>query len=216
MSASCHHANDACHDHAVPATGRYRTVLWAALAINALMFAIEIVSGLQARSVSLLADSVDFFGDAANYGVSLLVLGMSIAWRARASLLKAACMAAFGVAVLGVTAAHSFAGTVPAAPVMGAVGLLALAANVGVALMLWRYRNGDSNMRSVWICSRNDAFGNLAVMAAALGVLGTGAGWPDFAVAAIMAVLALQGAWSVSRQAARELRPSPSHAAVAG
>ena len=189
-----------------PASTVYRKVLWVALAVNALMFGVEVVTGLDARSVSLLADSVDFLGDAANYGVSLFVLGMALKWRARASLLKGGCMAAFGIWILGVTAHNAFAGTVPDAPVMGAVSVLALAANVGVALLLYRHREGDSNMRSVWICSRNDAIGNVAVMLAAFGVFGTGSGWPDLAVGAIMAALALSGAFQVVRHALAELR----------
>ena len=206
MSASCcgpaHN-----HDHgSADATPAYRCVLWAALAVNLAMFAVEIVSGLGARSVALLADSLDFFGDAANYGVSLFVFGMALRWRARASLLKGATMAAFGFWILFVTAHHIMAGTVPDAPVMGAIGMLALAANLGVAALLYRYRNGDSNMVSVWICTRNDAIGNLAVLAAALGVFGTGIGWPDFAVGAIMATLALTGALRIVRNALAELR----------
>jgi len=209
MRWSAHHDhNDHGHDCVLPdaATPRYRRVLWLALAINASMFAVEIVSGLQAGSVSLLADSVDFFGDAANYGLSLLVLGMGLRRRAQASLLKAASMALFGASVLGIGLSHALAGTVPEAPVMGAIGVLALVANLATALMLWRYREGDSNMRSVWLCSRNDAIGNLAVMAAALGVFGTGTGWPDVAVAVAMALLALLSAGSVARQALGELQ----------
>ena len=189
------------------AAATYRKVLWAALAINALMFVVEVAAGLDARSVSLLADSVDFLGDAANYGVSLFVLGMALKWRARAALLQGSCMAVFGLWILGVTAHNALAGALPDAPVMGAVSVLALVANAGVALMLYRHREGDSNMRSVWICSRNDAIGNVAVMLAAFGVFGTGSGWPDLAVGAIMAALALSGAFQVIRHALADLRP---------
>jgi len=195
-------------------TPTYRRVLWTALAINFVMFGVEVVSGISARSVSLLADSLDFLGDAANYGVSLFVLGMALQWRARASLLKGATMAAFGLWVLFVTASHALAGTVPDAPVMGAVGVVALVANFTVAALLYRFRNGDSNMASVWICTRNDVIGNLAVMLAALGVFGTGIGWPDFAVGAIMAALALFGAWQIVRQALAELRETAMRAAA--
>lgn len=203
MGAAC-----CSHDHHPPERPGYRRVLWIALAVNAGMFGVEIVAGIGAQSVSLLADAVDFLGDAANYGVSLFVLGMALTWRARAALLKGLSMAAFGAGVLAVTVNHIVAGTVPDAPTMGVIGALALAANLAVAGLLWRFREGDSNMVSVWLCTRNDAIGNLAVMAAALGVLGTGSGWPDLAVGAVMAVLALTSAWRVIRQALAELRQS--------
>jgi len=125
--------------------------------VNFAMFVVEVVSGIVAGSVSLLADSVDFIGDAANYGISLFVLGMGLAARARASLLKAFSMAAFGIGVLGCALWHAFDSTTPSAPTMGAVGTLALAANCGVALLLYAHRDGDSNRRSVWLCTRNDA-----------------------------------------------------------
>ena len=203
MSAHC---RDHGHEHAVTAASpAYRRILWVALAVNLAMFCVEIGAGLAAQSVSLLADSLDFLGDAGNYGISLFVLGMALQWRARASLLKAASMGAFGVWVAVTTVQHALAGTVPAVPVMGIVGALAFAANLGVAALLYRWREGDSNMRSVWICTRNDAIGNLAVLAAALGVFGSGTGWPDYLVAAVMAGLALVGAFQVARQALQEL-----------
>jgi Co/Zn/Cd efflux system component len=199
MSAHC------CgHDHGA-ASPVYRRILWVALAVNLAMFAVEIGAGLAAQSVSLLADSLDFLGDAGNYGISLFVLGMALQWRARASLIKAGSMGLFGLWVAGTTIQHALAGTVPEAPVMGMVGALALAANLGVAVLLYRWRDGDSNMRSVWICTRNDAIGNLAVLAAAAGVFGSGAGWPDYLVASIMSGLALTGAAQVTRQALSEL-----------
>jgi Co/Zn/Cd efflux system component len=178
------------------------------------MFAVEIASGIGSGSVSLLADAIDFFGDAANYALSLAVLAMATPVRARAALVKAACMALFGVFVLGRAAWALQSGRVPEPVTMGVVATLALAANIGVAALLYRYREGDANMRSVWICSRNDAIGNVAVGVAALGVLGTGSALPDLVVAAIMAVLALTGAWSVLRQARGELAGEPhDHAA---
>ncbi len=192
------------HEHA-SASPAYRRILWAALAVNLAMFAVEIGAGLAAQSASLLADSLDFLGDAANYGIALFVLGMALQWRARAALIKAASMGIFGLWVAVTTIQHALAGTVPEAPVMGAVGALALAANLGVAVLLYRWRDGDSNMRSVWICTRNDAIGNLAVLLAAVGVFGSGAGWPDYVVAAIMSGLALTGAVQVTRQALSEL-----------
>lgn len=209
MSAHCcDHSHGHGHGHASAAAASpvYRRVLWIALAVNLAMFAVEIGAGVAAGSASLLADSLDFLGDAGNYGISLFVLGMALHWRARASLLKAASMAAFGLWVAGTTIAHALSGTVPEAPIMGLIGALALAANLGVALLLYRWRDGDSNMRSVWICTRNDAIGNVAVLAAALGVFGSGSGWPDYLVAAIMSGLALVGAVQVARVAFAELR----------
>ena len=185
---------------------RYRKILWIALIVNLTMFLVEIGAGFSSGSTSLLADSIDFFGDAANYAVSLVVLSMALAWRARAALLKGASMLVFGVFVLG-RAAWSFTqGGTPDALTMGAIGSLALLANVGVAALLYAYRDGDANMRSVWLCTRNDALGNVAVMLAALGVFGSGSAWPDLAVAAVMAGLAITGGWSVVRQARGELK----------
>ena len=204
-----------CCDHDASAaqanSPRYRKILWFALVVNLAMFAIEIAAGLRSGSVSLLADAIDFFGDAANYAVSLLVLSMALAWRARAALLKSASMLAFGVFVLGRAGWSATQGGAPEALTMGAVVLLALIANVSVAAMLYAWREGDANMRSVWLCSRNDAIGNLAVMLAALGVFGTGSAWPDLAVAAVMGSLAIWGGWSVMQQARAELK-SAAHA----
>ena len=203
MSAEC------CSPPVPSLDPRYRKVLWLALTFNAAMFVVEIAGSVGSGSVSLLADAIDFLGDSANYGISLAVLGLATAWRARAALFKAASMAAFGTLVLARAAwAYSQGGT-PEPLTMGLIAALALAANVCVALMLYRYRTGDSNMRSVWICSRNDALGNIAVAAAALGVFGTGRSWPDLLVAVGIALLALSGAWTVSRQALRELQTAP-------
>lgn len=190
---------------------RFRKVLWIALIVNAAMFLVEFAASFGAGSVSLLADSIDFFGDAANYAVSLAVLGSAATTRSWASILKAACMGAFGVFVLARAAWGAATGAAPEPLAMGLVGLLALGANVGVALILYRHRTGDSNARSAWICSRNDAVGNVAVMLAALGVFGTGSAWPDLAVAALMAVLAISGASTVLRQARGELREARAH-----
>jgi Co/Zn/Cd efflux system component len=184
-------------------------VLWIALLINAIMFIIEIAAGLSSGSVSLLADAIDFFGDAANYGITLAVLGMALAWRARAALLKSASMLAFGVFVLGRAFWSMSQGVAPEPLTMGLIGALALAANLGVAALLYAFRSGDANMRGVWLCTRNDAIGNLAVMLAALGVFGTGTAWPDLAVAMVMAGLAISSGWTVMRQARRELAAEP-------
>lgn len=166
----------------------------------------EIVAGVAAGSAALQADALDFFGDAANYVISLGVAGMALSWRARAAVIKGGTLMAFAVWVLGSTAWHAFHGTLPQAEVMGGIGIAALAANGGVAFMLYRFRSGDANMRSVWICSRNDAVGNAAVMLAALGVFGTGTGWPDVIVAAIMGGLGFRGGWQIVGAARRELR----------
>ena len=185
----------------------YRRVLWAVLAINAVMFLIEIAAGLAAGSASLQADALDFLGDSANYAISLLVVGMALRYRASAALAKGATMGAFGLLVIATVVWHALHGTLPSAFTMGAVGITALVANAASFALLWAFRGGDANMRSAWICTRNDVVGNLAVLLAAAGVFGTGTGWPDLVVATIMAALALQGAALVTRQAWGELRP---------
>ncbi|MFN3523968.1 MAG: cation transporter [Phenylobacterium sp.] len=213
MSGCC--GDDLCAAGAPKPEGGWRRALWIALAVNAGMFVVEAVAGLAAGSASLQADALDFLGDAANYAISLSVAGLALAWRARAALVKGATMLSFGVWVWGVTLWGVWRGQAPQAEVMGAVGLAALVANLAVAALLFSFRRGDANMRSVWICSRNDAIGNLAVLLAAAGVLGTGTRWPDLAVAAVMAGLALQGGWQVVRQALGELRtPAPADSAA--
>ena len=198
----------ACCSSCTPASSvspRFRRALWVALVINALMFAVEIGGGLKSGSVSLLADAVDFGGDAANYALSLAVLSMALAWRSRAAFLKGASMALFGCFVLGKTAWAAYAGVPPEAMTMGVIAVAALIANGSAAALLYAFREGDANMRSVWLCSRNDAIGNLAVMGAAAGVFGTGSAWPDLGVAAVMAALALHSGVTVMHQARREL-----------
>lgn len=184
---------------------RWRLILWIALIANAAMFLVEIFAGLAADSRALQADALDFFGDAANYAVSLGVAGLALAWRAKAAMLKAATMLVFGLWVIGYAVYAIAVGSNPEPTTMGVVGVAALLVNISVALMLFRYREGDANMRSVWICSRNDAIGNVAVLAAALGVLGTGQAWPDLVVAGIMAGLAIWGSLEVFKQARVEL-----------
>jgi Co/Zn/Cd efflux system component len=185
---------------------RFRRTLWIALVVNGVMFGVEIVGGVSANSVSLLADAVDFFGDAANYGLSLFVLSMAPIWRSRAALVKGLTMGAYGVFVIGKTAWNLIAAVTPEPMTMGAIGGLALIANVSVAVLLYAFRSGDANMRSVWLCSRNDAIVNVAVIAAALGVFGTGAAWPDLVVAVGIAALALWSATSVVKQSTTEIR----------
>jgi Co/Zn/Cd efflux system component len=208
------------HHHNEPDTRRrnaaYRRVLWAALAINAMMFTVEIGAGLRAGSASLQADALDFFGDAANYGISLFVVGLALRYRATAALVKGITMGLFGTWVLGVAIWHFIAGTMPEATTMGAVGFLALAANAASFGLLWAYRGGDANMRSAWICTRNDVLGNLAVLFAALGVFGTGSSLPDIVVAIIMSGLAIQGSSLVVRHAIVEFRSSDSKAVTVG
>ncbi|MDF2365689.1 cation transporter [Sneathiella sp.] len=191
-------------------SGRYRLILWLALIVNGGMFLVEIFAGLTAGSASLQADALDFLGDAGNYAISLFVLGMALRVRAKAALFKGLVMAVFGVWVIGTAIMHAISGTLPGAMTMGVVGTAALVANAAVFILLWSYRAGDSNMRSVWLCTRNDVLGNIAVLIAAAGVFGTGTGWPDFIVAAIMALLALQGAWVVISQALEEIREEDS------
>ena len=178
-------------------TARYRKVLWAALAINFGMFIIEIVMSARSGSVSLMSDSLDFLGDAGNYLISLLVLSMALHHRARASLLKGATMAAFGTWVLLTTLYQFWSGSLPNYHEMSIVGVLALLANVTAAALLYTFREGDSNMRGVWICSRNDAIGNLLV---------TNSNLPDLLVALALSALALKGASTIIRQARQELR----------
>ena len=183
----------------------WRRVLWIALAINGGMFCIELAAGVSAGSAALKADALDFLGDPANYAISLGVAGLALYWRSRAALAKGATLLLLGLWVIASTVWMAMRGTLPAAETMGVVGALAMLANLICAVMLWRHRDGDANRRSVWICSRNDAIGNIAVVAAAWGVFGTGTGWPDIAVAAVLAALGISGGWQIIRQALREI-----------
>ncbi len=201
MSASC------CH--VPPSPGRnlsYRRVLWIALLANLAMFVVELVASWWSGSSALAADAADFLGDSANYALSLAAIAIGGAWISRVALLKGAAMSLYGIAVLAYAGWRAWLGTPPEALTMGAVGLLALLVNTAVAVMLYRYRNGDANMRSVWLCTRNDVIANLAVIAAAAGVFGSGTVWPDVAVAALLAILGLSSGRIVMRQAFAELR----------
>jgi Co/Zn/Cd efflux system component len=187
---------------------RFRRALWIVLAINLAMFVVEIVSGLFAHSVSLQADALDFLGDSANYLLTLMVLSMSMRWRSGAALVKGITMGSFGLWVVGQACWNYYYGTLPGAFVMGSVGFVALAANLASAALLYAFRSGTANMRSVWLCSRNDAVGNVAVMLAAGGVFSLGSAWPDLLVALVMAGLALSSSVTIIRQAAGEMRES--------
>ena len=185
---------------------RYRRTLWVALVINIAMFVVELAASFRAESVSLLADAVDFAGDAANYGLSLGAIALGTLWQSRAALLKGISMAAYGAIVLVVAGWSLLSGSNPEPITMGIVGFIALAANVGVAALLFVYREGNANMRSVWLCTRNDAIGNIAVLVAALGVFGTGSRLPDLVVAAVIASLAITGGAATVRRAREEIR----------
>lgn len=199
---------DGCsHDFSEAAQSpRYRRVLWIALWLNAAMFFVEMIGGWGAHSSALLADAVDFAGDAGNYALGLYALSLGALWRSRTAWFKGATMAGYGAAVLGVTLWRLAHGVVPEPATMGVIGTLALAVNFGVAVLLYAFRNGDAQMRSVWLCTRNDAIGNVAVMLAAIGVFGTGSAWPDLAVAAFMSLLAMRSGWAVMRAAQGELQ----------
>jgi Co/Zn/Cd efflux system component len=197
-------ASDSCHVSTPDPA--YRRILWIALALNGAMFLVEVVASISARSVSLQADALDFLGDAGNYAVSLFVLGRAVQWRARAALGKGLVMGAFGVWVAANTLWHAISGEAPRAELMSGVGSLALTVNIAVAVLLFRHRTGDSNRMSVWLCTRNDAIANVAVILAGFAVWATGTHWPDIAVATTIAALGLSGAWSVVRRAQAELR----------
>ncbi len=187
----------------------YKRALWAVIAINGTMFFVELVAGIFTGSQALKADALDFLGDTATYCITMFVIGMPLVWRARAALLKGLSLGAMGLWVLGSTLYHVLVLGVPQVAVMGAIGFLALAANLSSVLFLLKYRGGDANVRSVWLCSRNDAIGNVAVILAASGVWASGTAWPDLIVAGIMASLFLWSSAQIVRQALAELRRTP-------
>lgn len=196
-------------EHCCPvpsADPRYRRILWLALVVNAAMFFVEVAASAVSGSAALAADAVDFAGDAGNYGLSLAAIAAGGLWASRAALTKGLAMGAYGVGVLVFCAWRIWTGAPPEPITMGVVGTLALAANLWVAWLLYVYREGDANMRSVWLCTRNDAISNLAVLAAAAGVFGTGTFWPDVAVAVLMATLAISSSLQVIAGARVELR----------
>ena len=187
-------------------SAEYKRRLWIVIALNATMFFIEMSAGHYAQSQALQADALDFLGDALTYGISLAVIGASVHVRTNAALFKGMSLLIMGLLVFGSTLYRVFYVGVPEAEIMGLVGLLALATNLASVMLLVRYKDGDANVRSVWLCSRNDAIGNVAVMFAALGVWGTSTGWPDLIVAGIMATLFLSSAFQIVRQALQERR----------
>jgi len=199
MSAHCcSPASDGTH-------ASYRRILWVALGANVAMFFVELAASALSGSSSLAADALDFFGDSANYAASLGAIALGGLWVSRVALVKGVVMFAFGIGVLAYAGWRAVLGVAPEPVMMGAVALAALGVNLGVAALLFRFRNGDANMRSVWLCTRNDVIANLAVIAAALGVFGTGSLWPDFAVAAVLAVLGITSGGAVIRHARAEL-----------
>jgi Co/Zn/Cd efflux system component len=199
--------SDACCNVPQSPTGiSYRRVLWIALFANVAMFLIELVAAVWSGSSALAADAADFLGDSANYALSLGAIALGGAWISRVALLKGAAMSAYGLVVLGYAGWRVWLGVPPEPVTMGVVGVLALAVNFGVAALLYRFREGDANMRSVWLCTRNDVIANMLVLIAAVGVLGTGTVWPDVGVAAILALLGLSSGRIVIRQARVELR----------
>lgn len=188
------------------ASDAYKRRLWIVIALNAVMFLVEMGAGQLAKSQALQADALDFLGDSLTYGVSLAVIGASLRMKTNAALAKGTSLLVMGLYVFGSTVYRVFFVGVPTAEIMGLVGLLALAVNLASVMLLVRYKDGDANVRSVWLCSRNDAIGNVAVMIAALGVWGTATGWPDIIVAAVMATLFLSSAFQIIAQALRERR----------
>lgn len=186
----------------------YKRRLWIVIALNAAMFVVEMSAGHLAQSQALQADALDFLGDALTYGISLAVIGASIRVRTNAALVKGFSLLAMGLWVFSSTVYRVFYVGIPEAEIMGVVGFLALLTNLASVLLLVRYKDGDANVRSVWLCSRNDAIGNVAVMFAALGVWGTATGWPDLLVAGVMAGLFLSSAVQIVRQALTERRES--------
>ncbi len=203
LSAGCSCGSDVKFDGV---SESYKRILWIVIVINAVMFLVEISGGLAARSQSLKADALDFLGDTATYSISLLVIGSSLQVRTNAALIKGVSLAVFGLWVAGATLYRAWIGVLPEAPVMSVIAVLAFAANVTSALLLMKYRNGDANVRSVWLCSRNDAVGNLAVLAAAGGVWMLSSRWPDLIVAGLMASLFLSSSYQIITQALAERR----------
>jgi Co/Zn/Cd efflux system component len=184
----------------------YRRALWAVILINGVMFVVEMAAGFGAGSMALKADALDFLADTATYALSFYVIGKAANVRAGAALFKGISLALMGIWVFGSTAYQVLVVGVPEAAVMSVVGVLAFVANMASVGLLYRFRDGDANVRSVWLCSRNDAIGNVAVVLAAAGVWQSGTGWPDLAVAGVMASLFCWSSFQIIRQGVGEMR----------
>ena len=208
MSIGC--CSDSCNAAQV-VDKRYVKVLWIGLVLNLAMFALEIIGASSASSVALFADSIDFFSDSVNFALSLLALSLALVWRSRLAMLKGVAMVLMGFFVLWQGWQHFSSGSVPEPLTMGWIGLLALLINGLVAYLLYKYRTGDANMRAVWLCSRNDAIGNVAVILAAVGVFRSSHGWPDLLVALVMAVLSIWSGLSIVRLADVEIDGHAGH-----
>lgn len=211
-SAGCGCSGNPRFDGVDPA---YKRALWAVIFINAAMFLVEMAAGRLAGSQALQADALDFLGDALTYGLSLAVIGMSLKVRSTAALLKGASLLIMGLWVFGSTLYQILVRGVPSAEIMGIIGLLALAANLASVMLLMRYKDGDANVRSVWLCSRNDAIGNVAVMVASAAVWFTASAWPDLVVGVIMAGLFLRSSQLILVQAWQEYRSGEDMGALA-
>jgi Co/Zn/Cd efflux system component len=196
------------HDHGSVrfegASTAYRRVLMVVIALNAGMFLAEVIAGVAAGSLALFADSLDFAADAATYAITLLVIGKSVRVRTNAALAKGLSLMVMATLVLGGTAWRVLVQGVPDSLTMGIVAVAALVINAASVLLLLKWRDGDANVRSVWLCSRNDAIGNVLVLVAASGVFATSTRWPDLAVAAAMAALFLTSSVKIVRQALAE------------
>jgi len=206
MSANCQH--EAKFDGA---SRRYKSALWLVLAINGAMFIVEMAAGAISGSMALKADALDFLGDTLTYGLSLFAIGMSLRFRAGAAMFKGVSLAVLGLAVLGSSLWQFFGNNVPDAPTMGWIGFLALLANMVSVLILIKFKDGDANVRSVWLCSRNDAIGNIAVIGAAGLVALTQSHYPDLIVAVFMSGLFLSSSWQIIKQSSREWQHTSNH-----
>lgn len=184
---------------------RQAATLRVVLVLNGVMFAVEVTAGLIAGSIAVLADAADMLGDALVYGFSLYVLHRGPRWKAWGAMAKAVLMALFGLFVLGQILYRLSHPEVPVHELMGAVGVLALACNAACWALLWRHREDDLNMRSVWLCSRNDLIANALVLVAAAGVWALASPWPDIVAGAFIAALFARSALVVAREAHGEL-----------
>lgn len=202
MSVDC---SDHCETENPSPDKSYRRIIWVCLIANAVMFVVQIIASYIAGSVSLLANSLDFLSDAVNYGISIFVLDKALRVKAKASIFKGVSLGLVGLWTAFETVHHGLDPNIPKADIMAYISVIALIVNVGCAALLYRFRKGDSNTRSVWLCSRNDAIGNIAVMVAALGVFSLDSAYPDIIVAAILAWLALSAAWQIIVSARKEL-----------